>query len=465
MQPIFINGAWTEAGTAASLTIANPATCKSLDNVADCDGGDVARAVDAARDALPAWRSTRSRAALLGAIAERLREDRREIASLLSRETGKPICESYDCVEGTVRIFAAAAASAAASKVASDVSTGVVAAIASYHFPLLGFALTSAAAIAAGHCVVFKPALQAPLSSIRLAQACGVLPPGVLNLITGGEDTGRALVMHAHVARVRFSGALEDGRRVAAEARGKRVDLLAPGRGAFIVCADADLERAVPSIAWERLNNAGQSSGSPQHLYVERSIAAELADRLHQCVGFLDVDDPAKPPTDIGPLISLAAANRVEDQVGRTLRAGARLILGGRRFRPSGLAGHFFQPTLLANVRPGSVPTAEEILGPVVTITPVEGLDEGLRLTIESGCAGASVYSTDAARAERALESESSCIFRINDPADPLTGMTLLALPAAMREMIRGDEPRRVSAAASIAIKPWWFPYLERSNI
>jgi succinate-semialdehyde dehydrogenase / glutarate-semialdehyde dehydrogenase len=114
-----------------------------------------------------------------------------------------------------------------------------------------------------------------------------------------------------------------------------------------------------------------------KHIYVARSIIGEFVERMHPCVGFLDVDDPIKPATDLGPLISLEAAHRVEDQVGRTLRDGATLILGGRRFRPSGLPGHFFQPTILTNVRPGSVPTREEILGPVITITPVSGLARG----------------------------------------------------------------------------------------
>ena len=141
-------------------------------------------------------------------------------------------------------------------------------------------------------------------------------------------------------------------------------------------------------------------------------------ERIHQCVGFLDVDDPMKPATDLGPLVSLDAARRVEDQVGRSLREGAKLILGGRRFRPSGLPGHFFQPTILSDVRPGSVPTREEILGPVITITPVIDAAEALRLARGSapGC-GASIYTSDPQAAVLAVESLESGMFRINDPA------------------------------------------------
>jgi acyl-CoA reductase-like NAD-dependent aldehyde dehydrogenase len=468
MQRIFINGEWIDASAPSSAAIANPATGKPLGVVAECDRADVDRAVGAARGALAEWGglSADDRASLLAAVAERLRARRGDLVPASSREAGKPLCEAADCLEGAARIFERSAAVAARGP---GPTPAVAAAIASCRFPLVDLALT--VAIAAGHTVVVKPARETSISSLELLGACGVLPRGVLNAVTGGAATGRALLAHPDVGRASFSGSRETARRIVP--RDKPMDILACARRDFIVCRGADLERAVPSIAWERLTNGGQGCGSAHHLYVERAIAAEFAERMHQCIGFLDVDDPVKLPTDLGPLISLDAAKRVEDQVGRTLRAGARIVLGGRRFRPSGLAGHFFQPTLLTDVRPGSEPTVEDIAGPVITITPVAGLSEALQLVQTSGRGGAAIYGTLGSIAD-ALEALESGTFRINDPDDPAeAGSPAPGLPPGLRDLVNGaassgidarPSPKRIEAAESVSIKPWWFPYLERNR-
>ncbi|HEY3850056.1 MAG TPA: aldehyde dehydrogenase family protein, partial [Steroidobacteraceae bacterium] len=237
-----------------------------------------------------------------------------------------------------------------------------------------------------------------------------------------------------------------------------------------------------PAIAWTRLMSGGQACMSGGHLYVERSLAAEFVDRMHHCVGFLDVDDPAKPSTDLGPLISLDAARKLEDQVGRTLRGGAKLILGGRRFRPSGLPGHFFQPTILTDVKPGGVPMREQLLGPVITVTPVADLAEALRWWKEFSSppaispAGASIYTDDAEAAGRALEAVDGGFFRINDPSvaalGPFSGLRHRGIRQAL-----GAEPydsrddrtnhahfARAQFAPTIERKPWWFPYVDRAR-
>ena len=186
---------------------------------------------------------------------------------------------------------------------------------------------------------------------------------------------------------------------------------------------------------------------------------------MHQCVGFLDVDDPMKCPTDLGPLISLEAAHRVEDQVGRTLREGATLILGGRRFRPSGLPGHFFQPTILSNVRPGGVPTREEILGPVITITPVSGVSEAIRWASESRTDfRASIYTSDPQAALKALEPVQLGNFRINDPLSD-GGCGAFHRPAARPCSSCGRLEVRAGCSAKMERKPWWFPYRDRAEL
>ncbi len=483
MHPIYIDGAWADARTASAHEIKNPATLQALDTVPDCGAEDVERAVGAATAAQPAWGKMppAERVALLREMAQRVRARKALLALSLSRETGKPLCEARDCIAAAADMFERCgnterrgdterggpdAPHPAPGKATRH--AGVAAVITPYNFPVLTFAASAVPALAAGATLVCKPPPQNPLTLLEFVRLCDSLPAGVINVVTGGADSAARLIAHPHVSRVSFTGSSAVACRLQALARGKSLDLDTGSLDAFIVCKDADLERAVPAIAWSRLMNGGQNCASPRHIYVERAIAAELADRMHQYVGFLDVDDPAKPPTDLGPLISLEAAQRVEDQVGHALRAGARLILGGRRFRPSGLPGHFFQPTILGNVPAGSAPTREEILGPVITLTPVNDVADALELAGRAAApARAWIYTGDPDAATRSVQARDSGTFFINDPGDlqagPFGGLrpgrvlaALAALPA------QNPLPRIVRTGAAVEPKPWWFPYLER---
>ena len=474
MHAIYINGAWADARTALAHEIKNPATLEVLDTVPDCGAEDVERAVGAATAAQPAWgdRPPAERAALIREMAQRMRAHQASLALSLSRETGKPLCEARDCIAAAADMFERCGNTERSAPAPGKATprTGVAAVITPYNFPVLTFAAAAVPALAGGATLVCKPPPQNPLTLLALVRLCDSLPAGVINVVTGGADSAARLIAHPHVSRVSFTGSSAVACRLQALARGKSLDLETGSLDAFIVCKDADLERAVPAIAWSRLMNGGQTCASPRHIYVERAIAAELADRMHQYVGFLDVDDPAKPPTDLGPLISLEAAQRVEDQVGRALRAGARLILGGRRFRPSGLPGHFFQPTILGNVPAGSAPTREEILGPVITLTPVNDLADALELAGRAAApARAWIYAGDPDAATRSVQAHDSGVFFINDPGDsnagPFGGLrpgrvlaALAALPA------QNPLPRIVRTGAAIEPKPWWFPYLERKG-
>lgn len=455
MQKIFINGAWVHGSTGPTHDIRNPATLEVLGTVSECGSAEVTRAVAAARAAERDWRgvSAAARAALLRDIAGRIRARERELATQLTRESGKPLCESVDCIRTVADLHEIDFAPAHA--------TGVIAVVLPFNFPLLIMACSVARAIAAGNTVVCKPAPQNPLTTLALMVLYEALPPGVVNLITGGADTGRALVSHADVDRVVFTGSAAVGRRIADAVQHQKLDLELGDVDAFIVCHDADLDLSVPSIAWARLQNGGQACTTGKHIYVERSIADEFVERMHQCVGFLDVDDPLKRSTDLGPLIGLEAAQRVEDQVGRSLREGARLVLGGRRFRPSGLPGHFFQPTILADVRPGSLPTHEEILGPVVTITPVRHAIDAIRAAgAPAGAGRACIFTRDSAALRHALGSVERGVLRINDPPTndfpgPFGSMRHGGLCHARLDAL--------PVAAAPGPKSWWFPYAARA--
>jgi acyl-CoA reductase-like NAD-dependent aldehyde dehydrogenase len=471
----FIAGAWLEAEEGAARDIRNPATLKPLGAVRDCGRTHVAQAVAAARAALPAWRQLQpeGRGALLGEVAARIRGRKSDLAALASRESGVPVCESFDCIEAAAFMlerWGALARSVAVSQAGETglsgapgvggvrgVAADVVGVLLPWNFPLLAFGAAAAPALAGGSTLVLLAPPDNPLASLALAQAFEGLPAGALNVIVGRAEAAHALIEHAPAARDLFA------EPAAAEA--------------FIVCRDADLDVTIPGIVWERLRNGGQVFASPRHIFVDRLIAAEFAERVHQCVGFLDVDDPLKRPTDLGPLISGEAAERVQDQVGQVLRAGAKLILGGRRFKPSGLPGHFFQPTLLM-LRDGA-PAPEAISGPVITMTPVRDLAEGLRLAGAAGAGfGASIYTRDV-RAACALARLQAGTFRINDPprpgaAGPFSGLRQRLIrealgAAAQAQSAESAELPEVDAAApeveaapAMEQKPWWFPYANR---
>src|ERR1700744_272286 len=183
---------------------------------------------------------------------------------------------------------------------------GVVAAIVPFNFPLLLMAWKVAPAIAAGNTVVCKPPHQNPLSNLMLAEVYDLLPPGVVNVVTGAAATGEALVEHPHVDMIAFTGSTSVGRKIAAAAGAqlKKVNLELGSIDPFIVFKDADLEVAVPGVAWARLLNAGQVCTSSKRIYVEAPIAGEFVERMHAFVAALKVGDPMDPDTDIGPLIS-----------------------------------------------------------------------------------------------------------------------------------------------------------------
>lgn len=488
MQRILINGAWVDAQDGTLREIRNPATLKPLGAVADCGPPDVDRAVQAARAAQPEWWRVPGveKARLLREIGARIRAREAALATLMSAETGKPLCEATDCIDWVAACFeyygevARASYGNSVPPVARHQLNftikepyGVVAAIAPFNFPLLLMAWKVAPAIAAGNAVVCKPPHQNPLSNLLLAEVYdGLLPPGVVNVVTGAGDTGQALVEHPGVDLVAFTGSTAVGRRVAATAGAqlKKVNLELGSIDPLIVFKDADLDVAVPGAAWARLLNAGQVCTSAKRIYVERPVAGEFIERLHEYVAFLEVGDPAMADTDLGPLISNEAARRVEDQVARAVKDGARLKLGGRMFRPSGLPGHFFQPTILADVRHGSVATREEIFGPVLAVTPVADADEAIRLANDSEYGlGATVYTRDLATAMRAMESIKAGTFWINDPltdndAAPFGGMRHSGIGRELgaEGLDAFREPKHVHLDYVMERKPWFFPYRDR---
>jgi betaine-aldehyde dehydrogenase len=478
---IFVDGAWVAARSRATREIRNPANGERVGVAPECGAEDVDLAVRAARAAQEAWwrKPGVEKAVLLRQVGEAIRRMGKELATLMTRETGKPLVESMDCIEWVAACFEYYAEVGRASRGNSIPPVaphqlnftikepyGVVAAIVPFNFPLLLMAWKVAPALAAGNTVVAKPPHQNPLSNLMMARAFELLPPGVVNVVTGaGDGAGEALLQHPGVDLVAFTGSTEVGRHVAAEAgrQLKKVNLELGGIDPFIVFGDADLDVAVKAVAWARLLNAGQVCTSSKRIYLLREIAEEFTRRLVAYVGTLKVGDPMRGDTDIGPLIGAGAVERVASQVERAVAEGAKVLLGGK---PLPGPGHFFAPTVLGEVRHGSLPTTEEIFGPVISLVVAEDAEAAIRMANDSRYGlGAVVYTRSLQLALQAMDGIKAGTFWVNDPltdndAGPFGGARWSGVGRELGEegLDAFREPKHVHIDYVQEVKSFWFP-------
>jgi acyl-CoA reductase-like NAD-dependent aldehyde dehydrogenase len=484
---ILIDGRWTAAHAATTRAITSPTTLERLGTVPECDAADVDAAVGAAARAQRAWWKVPGveKATLLHAVAARIRGQTGGLSRRMTEETGKPLIESVDCIEWVAACFDYYAEVGRQSYGNSIPPVrphqfnftikepfGVVAAIVPFNFPLLLMAWKVAPALAAGNTLVCKPPHQNPLCNLLLAECYDALPPGVVNVITGGPATGELLVRNPGVDLIAFTGSVAAGRRIAAQAGQdlKKVNLELGSVDPFIVFADADLEVAVPGVAWARLLNAGQVCTSPKRVYLERPIAAEFTRRLETYLQTLVVGDPRDPETDIGPLISAEALALVERQVATAVGEGARVLRGGHRMSHPELPGHFFEPTILTDVPHGSLPTTEEIFGPVLSLTVARDADEAIAMANDSKFGlGASVYTRSLELALRAMEQVKAGTFWVNDPltdndAGPFGGMRWSGIGRELGEagLDAFREPKHAHIDYVMERKNYWYPYRNR---
>ncbi|HUR94966.1 MAG TPA: aldehyde dehydrogenase family protein [Gemmatimonadales bacterium] len=485
--PILLDGSWVAPRAAATREIRNPATLELLGVTADCGPDDVAAAVEAAARAQPGWWRVpgAEKAQYLRAVAQRIRRAEHELSTTMARETGKPLIEAVDCIEWVAacfdyyaevgrRSYGASIPPVAAHQLNFTIKEpfGVVAAIVPFNFPLLLMAWKVAPALAAGNTLVCKPPHQNPLSNLLLARCFDALPAGVVNLVTGGPDTGEALVRHPRVDLIAFTGSVAAGRRIASQAGQelKKVNLELGSVDPFIVFADADLDVAVPGVAWARLLNAGQVCTSPKRVYLVEPIAQEFTRRLDAYVRTLRVGDPMDSGVDLGPLISREALETVEAQIARAVEEGARVLTGGCRVQPGGLRGHFLEPTILTDVPHGSLPTTEEIFGPVLSLTVARDADEAIAMANDSRYGlGASIYTNDLQTAMRAMQEIKAGTFWINDPltdndAAPFGGMRWSGIGRELGEegLDAFREPKHVHLDYVMERKSYWYPYRDR---
>lgn len=367
-----------------------PATGKFLARVAEGSNKDIDAAVSAARRAQGPWEKLggHGRARHLYALARMLQRHARLFAVLESLDNGKPIRETRDLdVPLAVRHFYyhAGWAQLQDSELASYKAIGVVGQIIPWNFPLLMLAWKVAPALAAGNTVVLKPAEFTPLTALlfaELAHKAG-LPPGVLNVVTGEGATGAALVEHAGVDKIAFTGSTEVGRliRKATAGTGKSLTLELGGKSPFIVFDDADLDGAVEGVVDAIWFNQGQVCCAGSRLLVQEGVATEFIKRLKRRMGKLRVGHPLDKSIDMGAIIDPVQLKRIGMLVDKGVAEGAE------KFQPEitlPATGCFFPPTLLTNVETSSTVATEEIFGPVLVSMTFRTPDEAVMLANNS---------------------------------------------------------------------------------
>lgn len=490
MYQLWIDGRWVDAAGGRKRLVEDPATLETVDMVAEAGQEDVERAVASAVAAQGRWRRVPAveRATLLHEIAAALRADRAGLSELLTREGGKPRIENVDEVEWCAACFDYYAEIARNSHGASVPPVaehqvnftireplGVIGCIAPFNYPLLLMTWKIAPAIAAGNAVVMKPSELTPLATLRMAsRSMCHLPPGVANVVTGtGAGVGEPLVDHSDVACIAFTGSTAVGTRIAqrAAARLARVNLELGGIDPCIVFEDADLDVAVPGVAWARYLNAGQVCTSAKRIFVVEPIASAFIERFIAHVNTIRVGHGMQPDTDMGPLVSNQARARVEDQVQRAIGQGATLLAGGRRVPEAG-PGYFYAPTVLTDVAPGNVAVCEEVFGPIASIQVVKDPDTAIALAAASDYGlGANIYTSNLTWAMQAMTEIKAGTFWINDPltdndAAPFGGMRKSGMGRELGEegLDAFRETKHVHMDFVPERKPYWFPYRNRAS-
>ena len=414
---LLIGETWREESSGGTFDHVNPTTGKLQRRFLLAGRAEVEAAVDAARAALPAWRglAPADRRRALFRLADLIRTHGDELITISMLECGIPSTPARAAITAEWVEHAAGWAERLDGDVIPtdpglfDFTTrepvGVVAVLLTWNAPLNALGLTVAPPLAAGCTVVLKPSELAPFTALRFGRLCleAGIPPGVVNVVSGDGRTGAALVGHDAVAKVSFTGGRETAQKIAATCASslKPALLELGGKSANLVFGDADLDRALATTLVFTARS-GQGCTCPTRLLVEAPIYDEFVERAAAAARAVKVGDPFAPDTEMGPVISQAACDRILGMVERAQTDGATLVAGGRRLDGELSSGFFVEPTVLTGVDNTSELGREEVFGPVLAAMRFEDEEEAVALANDSAYGlAAYVHTRDVTRALR----------------------------------------------------------------
>jgi len=429
----YIAGAWVDSDDGSTFAVTNPANGKKIADVARCGTAETRRAIEAAEQALPAWRaqSAKQRAAILRKWFDLMMAAQEDLAQILTAEQGKPLAEARGEIayganyiewfaEEAKRIYGDTIPAPGADKriVVIKQPVGVVACITPWNFPNAMLTRKIAPALAAGCTVVCKPANATPLSAfafVELAERAGV-PPGVINIVAGRtSEIGEEMTSNPIVRKLTFTGSTPVGKQLMAACAQtvKRTSMELGGNAPFIVFDDADLDAAVKGALASKYRNAGQTCVCANRLLVQDGIYDEFAERLAAAVKEFKLGDGAEEGVTMGPLITENAANDVMAFIDDAVAKGAKVVAGGSR---SALGASFIEPTILTDVSADMRVFSEEIFGPVAPLFRFGTEEEAIAMAndTEFGLA-CYFYSRDVGRIWRVGEGLEYGIVGINE--------------------------------------------------
>lgn len=420
-----------------SITAINPATTEVIGRVKISSPEEIDQAVAAAHEAFQKWRNVplRERLKFIERVREIIYRRKDSICEIVTKETGKPLCEAivaeiFGVLETCVWLQQNAPRWLASKKIKLNTMflpgkraynvyepLGVIAVISPWNYPFSIPVSTMLSALAAGNAVVLKPSPKTALVAEAIMEVFkeAKFPDGLVSVVQGDRVEAERLI-NSSINRIMFTGSVPGGRAIAGLAAKKLLPctLELGGKHAAIVLEDSDIDVVARPIVWGAFTNAGQACASIERMYVVRSIAGPLIQRIAEQAKQLRLGDGMLPDTDVGPLIDESQLVRLKEQIDEAVAQGATIVAGGRERRD--LGGYFFEPTVISGCKQNMRVIREELFGPVLPVVEVDDEREAIALANDSDLGlGASVWSKNTARAERIARQIESGMVWVND--------------------------------------------------